>query len=92
MAPVERIFSALDGAGLVDGDRASWSGKFGSLDCTVCGERGGMYWGEYAGKPVLGCRNKCDRIDIAHSLGLTAYDIARVVPKFIWNKMIHWGK
>lgn len=48
-----------------------------------------MYWGEFAGKAVLGCRNKCDRLDIAYSLGLTGYDITRVVPKFVWAKLVH---
>lgn len=83
------MYDALVGANLVSDDQAAWSGKFGSLDCLVCGEKGGMYWGTANTSFTIGCRNKCDRIEIVHNLGLSGYDIARVVPKFVWTQLVH---
>lgn len=42
-----------------------------------------MWFGTREGRFQMGCRNKCDRLDMLHGIGLTGFDTMRLQPRFL---------
>jgi hypothetical protein len=86
LSPLERFFQALANADRLREREWVWESKFGSCACPVCKGRGHLYWTDEGGDFRFGCKERCDRDEILGALGLDAFDVMVVTPKWL---MVH---
>ncbi len=60
-----------------------WTGTFGSARCPSCNSTSYLWFTDEGGRFRFGCREKCDKGEILSQLGLDAYDVMDVVPKWL---------